>query len=107
MVAAARKYNRVVQAGTWQRSGDHFQQACEMVRTGVLGKVSDVQNLDVSESAASGHRQSSRRASRPPVWIGICGWDRRPSGSFNPTASVFIRMHILTSASSGIMPAEF
>jgi predicted dehydrogenase len=39
MVAAARKYNRVVQAGTWQRSGDHFQQACEMVRTGVLGKV--------------------------------------------------------------------
>ena len=39
MVAAARKYNRVVQAGTWQRSGDHFQRACEMVRTGVLGKV--------------------------------------------------------------------
>ena len=39
MVAAARKYNRVVQAGTWQRSGDHFQKACEMVRSGVLGKV--------------------------------------------------------------------
>ena len=39
MVAAARKYNRVVQAGTWQRSGDHFQQACEIVRTGGLGKV--------------------------------------------------------------------
>ena len=39
MVAAARKYNRVVQAGTWQRSGDHFQRACEMVRTGVLGRV--------------------------------------------------------------------
>ncbi len=39
MVAAARKYGRIVQAGTWQRSGDHFQKACEMVRTGVLGKV--------------------------------------------------------------------
>jgi predicted dehydrogenase len=39
MVEAARKYNRVVQAGTWQRSGAHFQQACEIVRTGGIGKV--------------------------------------------------------------------
>jgi predicted dehydrogenase len=39
MVAAARKYGRVVQAGTWQRSGDHFQKACEMVRAGLLGKI--------------------------------------------------------------------
>ena len=39
MVAAARKYNRVVQAGTWQRSGEHFQKACEIVRSGQLGKV--------------------------------------------------------------------
>lgn len=39
MVEAARKYNRVVQAGTWQRSGQHFQKACEIVRSGQLGKV--------------------------------------------------------------------
>ena len=39
MVEAARKYNRVVQAGTWQRSGAHFQKACEIVRSGQLGKV--------------------------------------------------------------------
>jgi len=39
MVAAARKYNRVVQAGTWQRSGQHFQKACELVRNGSLGKI--------------------------------------------------------------------
>ncbi len=39
MVEVARKYNRVVQAGTWQRSGAHFQQACEIVRTGGIGKV--------------------------------------------------------------------
>ena len=39
MIAAARKYKRVVQAGTWQRSGQHFQKACEMVRDGTLGKV--------------------------------------------------------------------
>ncbi len=39
MVEAARKHQRVVQAGTWQRSGQHFQKACEMVRDGTLGKV--------------------------------------------------------------------
>src|SRR5580765_1757599 len=39
MVEAARKYNRVVQAGTWQRSGQHFQKACEIVRSGQLGEV--------------------------------------------------------------------
>ncbi len=39
MVQAARKYNRVVQAGTQQRSGLHFQKATEIVRNGELGKV--------------------------------------------------------------------
>jgi len=39
MIQAARKYNRVVQAGTWQRSGEHFQKACEIVRSGQLGQV--------------------------------------------------------------------
>ena len=38
MVEAARKYQRVVQAGTWQRSGQHFQKACEIVRSGQLGE---------------------------------------------------------------------
>jgi predicted dehydrogenase len=42
MVQAARKYNRVVQSGTMQRSGVHFQRACEIVRTGQLGKVTFV-----------------------------------------------------------------
>jgi predicted dehydrogenase len=42
MVEAARKYNRVVQSGTMQRSGVHFQRACEIVRTGQLGKVTFV-----------------------------------------------------------------
>ena len=42
MVQAARKYQRVVQAGTMQRSGAHFQQACEIVRSGKLGKITFV-----------------------------------------------------------------
>jgi predicted dehydrogenase len=39
MVQAARKYNRVVQAGTMQRSGGYFKKAAEIVRSGVLGEV--------------------------------------------------------------------
>jgi len=39
MVEAARKYNRIVQAGTWQRSGTHFKQACDFVRRGDLGTI--------------------------------------------------------------------
>jgi predicted dehydrogenase len=39
MVEAARKYKRVVQAGTMQRSGTHFQQATDIVKSGKLGKI--------------------------------------------------------------------
>jgi predicted dehydrogenase len=39
MVEAARKYDRVVQAGTMQRSGGYFQKAKEIVASGVLGEI--------------------------------------------------------------------
>jgi predicted dehydrogenase len=39
MVLAARKYSRVVQSGTMQRSGDVFQKATELIRSGRLGKI--------------------------------------------------------------------
>jgi predicted dehydrogenase len=39
MVKAARKYNRVVQAGTMQRSGGYFQKAAEIVASGALGDI--------------------------------------------------------------------
>ncbi len=39
MVQAARKYNRVVQAGSMQRSGGYFKKAAEIVKSGVLGEV--------------------------------------------------------------------
>jgi predicted dehydrogenase len=39
MVQAARKYNRVVQAGTMQRSGGYFLKAAELVKSGRLGDV--------------------------------------------------------------------
>jgi predicted dehydrogenase len=39
MVQAARKYKRVVQAGTMQRSGGYFKKAAEIVHSGVLGEI--------------------------------------------------------------------
>jgi predicted dehydrogenase len=39
MVQAARKYRRIVQAGTMQRSGGYFQKAAEIVKSGRLGDV--------------------------------------------------------------------
>jgi hypothetical protein len=54
MVEAARKYNRVVQAGTMQRSTVHFQEACDMVRRGELGKVTFVRTWNYGHSPAEG-----------------------------------------------------
>jgi predicted dehydrogenase len=42
MVAAARRYNRIVQTGSQQRSDARFHQACELVRNGKIGKVHTV-----------------------------------------------------------------
>lgn len=42
MVAAQRKYNRVVQVGQWQRSLPHFVDALNFLRSGQLGKIRTV-----------------------------------------------------------------
>ncbi len=42
MVTAARRFNRIVQVGTQQRSGRHFQRAMQLVRDGYLGKITSV-----------------------------------------------------------------
>ena len=39
MVEAARKYNRVVQMGTQQRSAPHYRDAVDYVKSGKLGKI--------------------------------------------------------------------
>lgn len=42
MTTAARRYKRVVQVGTQQRSGKHFQAAVDLIRSGYLGKVHSI-----------------------------------------------------------------
>ena len=54
MVQAARKYNRIVQVGTWQRSGVHFQRAVKLIRDGVIGKISFVKTWNYSNEYPKG-----------------------------------------------------
>src|ERR1700759_1402060 len=42
MMAAQQKYNRVVQAGQWQRSQQHFKDAVDFVQGGQLGNIRTV-----------------------------------------------------------------
>jgi len=42
MVAAQQKYNKVVQAGQWQRSQQHFRDAVDFVQSGQLGNIRTV-----------------------------------------------------------------
>ena len=42
MVAAQKRYNKIVQSGQWQRSGQHFRDAVDFIRTGQLGNIRTV-----------------------------------------------------------------
>ncbi len=83
MLQAARKYNRVVQAGTWQRSGAHFQKACEMVRNGEIGKIAIAHSWIYSNQPAAGIGNPAEQ--EPPsgldwdLWLGPA-----PARRFNP-----------------------
>ena len=50
-IEAARKYGRIVQVGTQQRSQEHYQQAMEIVRSGKLGQISEVKVWDYENMA--------------------------------------------------------
>lgn len=39
MMAAGKKYGKIVQVGQWQRSGSHYEDAIAYVRSGKLGKI--------------------------------------------------------------------
>ena len=73
---AVRRYGRVWQTGSWQRSEDNFYRACELVRNGRVGKI---QRVEVG--LPSGHTDFARtfgqeRIEPPPreldyeTWLG-------------------------------------
>ena len=75
MVEAARKHNRIVEAGTWQRSMGHFLEPVELVKTGKLGKIFQIRtfNYFLNPPPATA---ICRTPIRRPALTGICGWAR-------------------------------
>jgi hypothetical protein len=76
MCNAVKRYNRIWQTGSWQRSVANFHRACELVRNGRIGKI-----LKVEVGLPSGHtdfgRTAGQEAIEPPpssldydFWIG-------------------------------------
>jgi predicted dehydrogenase len=45
-MAAAKKYGRIIDVGTQQRSCEHYQKAVELIRAGRLGQISEVRVWD-------------------------------------------------------------
>jgi predicted dehydrogenase len=83
MVEAARKYNRVVQVGTQQRSATHFQRAVELVRAGRIGPITMVRCWNSGNSTPNG---IGNPPDGPPpadldwdLWLGPA-----PKVAFNP-----------------------
>jgi predicted dehydrogenase len=54
MIGAARKYSRVVQGGTMQRSGGYFKKAAELVASGKLGDVTFVHTWQAGSAKKEG-----------------------------------------------------
>ena len=54
MVKAARKYNRIVQVGTQQRSGVHYQEAVKFIQSGKLGEIGLVRCFNFSNEYPDG-----------------------------------------------------
>jgi predicted dehydrogenase len=74
MVQAARKYNRIVQAGTMQRSGGYFKKAAELVAQGAVGDVTFCHTFQASLAKKEGYGNPADSA--PPadldweMWLG-------------------------------------
>lgn len=83
MVEAARHNGRIVQMGTQQRSGRHFQEAVQLVRDGVIGKVSRVNTWNFENHTPAG--MGRPRDTDPPLGL---DWDfylgPAPRVPFNP-----------------------
>ena len=82
MVQAARKYNRVVQAGTMQRSARHFQKAVEILRNGDLGSITFVRTWNYANGREEGIGNPPDEGPPPTLdwdmWLGPA-----PSRPFN------------------------
>ena len=84
MVDAARKYKRIVQVGTHQRSAPHIQAARDFVQEGELGKISMTETFTYGNESPKGMGKPADQDAPPPgvdynTWLGAA-----PERKFNP-----------------------
>ena len=102
MVDAARKYNRLVQAGTQHRSGAHFKRVEELIQSGILGTISQVRawNMENISPAGIGNPPDAR----PPAGL---DWDMwlgpAPKVPYNPNRFLRGRFRWFWDYAGGLM----
>ena len=87
MVEVARRYRRVVQVGTQQRSGPHYQQARALIRQGRLGRIVSVQCnyfRNVSPGFGNPPDQEPPRELDWDLWLGPA-----PYRAYNPNRAIY------------------
>ena len=75
IVDAARRYGRVFQTGSQQRSSEEFRRACELVRNGYIG---EIKTVHVEVGPASRHVELAEEPVPPRFdyerWLGPAPW---------------------------------
>ena len=66
MVEAANKNNRVIQCGTQQRSGDHFQKVAELLRSGRIGRVTEADTWVLRGTSVQSRMNTAYPDTDPP-----------------------------------------
>jgi predicted dehydrogenase len=78
LVDAVRKHNRVLQVGTQQRSMEMNRVACELIRSGGLGKVREVRAINYSGAEASPAQPPAEQPVPPGLdwnaWLNQAAW---------------------------------
>ncbi len=75
MVGAAKKYGRVVQVGTWQRSVQHYDDAMRFVQGGGVGKINIVRAWTCSGVGAGKHKVCpAPKEVDWNFWVGPAAW---------------------------------
>lgn len=74
MCDAVRRYGRIWQTGSWQRSQSHFRQACELVINGRIGKVQRVEVGLPSGHSDFGGTQGQEGITAPPSQLDYDFW---------------------------------
>ena len=87
MVELARRHKRVVQVGTQQRSGAHYQRARELVRSGRIGKLVSVQ-VNYFRNVSPGFGKPPDQTPPPELdydlWLGPA-----PQRPYNPNRAIY------------------